>query len=79
MHASASTGSSSIYCNFDECSRTRTARRREDWMEVISEENDCAADSSEGIYLRRVSRVSEKDESVEVRPVVVRWSDGKVG
>ena len=27
-HASASTGSSEMSCNFDECSRTRTARRR---------------------------------------------------
>ena len=55
------------------------ARRREDWMEVISEENDCAVDSNDGISSRRVSRVSEKDESVEVRPVVMRWSDRKVG
>jgi hypothetical protein len=48
-------------------------------MEVISNENDCAADSNDGISSRRVSRVSERDESVEVRPVVVRWSDRKVG
>jgi len=40
-------------------------------MDVISDEKDCAADSNEGISSRRASRVSEKDESVEVRPVVV--------
>ncbi len=57
--------------DFDECSRTRAARRREDWMEVISEENELAADSNGGISSRSVSRVLENVESVEVRPVVV--------
>ena len=46
---------------------------------MISDENDCVADSSEGISLRRVLRALERDESVEVRPVVVWWSDRKVG
>jgi hypothetical protein len=66
-------------CNFDECSRTRAARRREDWIEVISEEKVPAADSNAGMSWRRVSRVLENVESVEVRPVVVEWSDRKVG
>jgi hypothetical protein len=48
-------------------------------MEVISEENVLAADSNAGMSWRRVSRVSENVESVEVRPVVVEWSDKKVG
>ncbi len=70
-HASASTGSSRMSCNFEECSRTRAARRRDDWMEVISEEKVLAADSNTGMSSRRVSRVLENVESVEVRPVVV--------
>ena len=48
-------------------------------MEVFSNEKDCAADFNNRISPRRVSSVSENDESVEVRPVVVRWSDRKVG
>jgi hypothetical protein len=48
-------------------------------MDLISDEKDCAADSNEGMSSRRVSRVSEKEVRVDVRPVVVRWSDRKVG
>jgi hypothetical protein len=48
-------------------------------MDVISEEKERAADSSAGISSRRVSRVSENDESVEVRPLVVVRGDRKVG
>jgi hypothetical protein len=40
-------------------------------MEVISEEKELAADSSAGMSSRRESRVSENEERVEVRPVVV--------
>jgi hypothetical protein len=48
-------------------------------MEVISEEKVLAAYSKAGMSSRRVSRVLENVESVEVRPVVVEWSDKKVG
>jgi len=48
-------------------------------MEVISEEKGLAADSNAGMSSRSVSRVSENVESVEVRPVVVEWSDKNVG
>ena len=46
-----------------ECSRTRAARRREDWMEAISEEKVLEADSNAGMTWRGVSRVSENVES----------------
>ena len=40
-------------------------------MDEMSEENERAADSRAGISSRRVVRVSENDESVVVRLVVV--------
>jgi hypothetical protein len=40
-------------------------------MDVMSEEKERAADSSAGMSSRRVVRVSENDERVEVRSVVV--------
>jgi hypothetical protein len=54
---------------FDECSRTRATRRREDWMEVISWEKEPAADLAR-VCLLGVSRTMENEERVEVRPVV---------
>jgi hypothetical protein len=48
-HALASTGSLSTSCKFDDCLRTRAARRRENWLDMISDEKKCAADSSAGM------------------------------
>ena len=44
---------------FDECSRTRAVRRRDDWMNVILDEKEWVANSNVGMSSRRVLRVSE--------------------